>query len=411
MPWAGVRRSSRFSRLRIPASGADQYLTMGRYCLLAGVILVVVAVAAAIVGEDAGGIARAIGSTGLAGTIIGAGLAGVRLHRSGVRASLPTSVARVQVRARPGRAISVATAALAVGLPLVAGGTLLVLVDWAWLVLAGVLLLGYAVVEVRRRQAAQEERQYALGSVKAEEMLERLCMRADMRPPEVIAEHSAVANCWTAGGRIHLTSSLLRQLDHAELEAVLAHEVAHLAHRDAAVMEICSAPSRVLLGVAATLARASSACLRSLGSGMPGADMVIALTLMSTALCAPPAFVIGWISRLSVLGMSRAREFSADAAAVTLTGRPSALASALLKLDREREGVARTDLREVEPLAVLCIVGTAAGRLGRLLSTHPSAAARIRRLETIEGRIQAAAGPDRLWQQQAAPGLTDPLAR
>ena len=70
------------------------------------------------------------------------------------------------------------------------------------------------------------------------------------------------------------------------------------------------------------------------------------------ALCVPAAFAVGWTSRLSVLGSSRAREYSADAAASALTGRPSALASALMKL--EGDLAPDTDLRE---LAVLCIVG------------------------------------------------------
>jgi heat shock protein HtpX len=107
----------------------------------------------------------------------------------------------------------------------------------------------------------------------------------------------------------------------------------------------------------------------------------------------PPAFAIGWVSRLSVLGMSRAREFSADAAAVTLTGRPSALASALMKLDGQREWVPRSDLRRAGAHAVLCIVGTGTSGIARWLSTHPSTAKRVKRLEATEIRIQA--GPHR----------------
>jgi heat shock protein HtpX len=99
--------------------------------------------------------------------------------------------------------------------------------------------------------------------------------------------------------------------------------------------------------------------------------------------------VIGWVSRLSVLGMSRARELSADAAAATLTGRPSALASALLKLERQREWAPRSDLRQVEAYAVLCIVGTPRSGLGRLFATHPPTAARVERLEEIESRMQS----------------------
>lgn len=106
-------------------------------------------------------------------------------------------------------------------------------------------------------------------------------------------------------------------------------------------------------------------------------------------LSVPPAFLLGWISRLSVLGMSRAREFAADAAAAALTGRPSALASALVKLDRGSDLMTRADLRQVQARAVLCIFGTDTSRLGPLFCTHPPTAARVKRLQAIEQRVQA----------------------
>jgi heat shock protein HtpX len=217
-------------------------------------------------------------------------------------------------------------------------------------------------------------------------MLERLCMRADMRVPELVVEGRTVPSAWTEGGRIHVNRRLLKLLDEGELEAVLAHELAHLARRDAAVMEICSAPSRVLLGFTGCVRRRLRSWVGN--SAMVVTGISVALVVLA-GLCTPPALVIGWLSRLSVLGMSRARELSADAAAATLTGRPSALASALLKLDRQREWVPRADLRQVEAFAVLCIVGVHRARLGRLFATHPPIAARVKRLEETEIRIQA----------------------
>jgi Zn-dependent protease with chaperone function len=151
-------------------------------------------------------------------------------------------------------------------------------------------------------------------------------------------------------------------------------------------MEICSAPSRVLLGFAGYVGPRLRRCVSSVFNYFTGISVLVVIVAI---LCIPPAFVIGWISRLSVLGMSRAREFSADAAAATLTGRPSALASALVKLERQREWVPRADLREVEAYAVLCIVGTYRAGLRRLLSTHPATVARVKRLEEMEGRMQA----------------------
>jgi Zn-dependent protease with chaperone function len=146
-------------------------------------------------------------------------------------------------------------------------------------------------------------------------------------------------------------------------------------------MEICSAPSRVLLAFARSLVPWT----RKLASyGMARTTVTMAIL---GALCGPPAFVIGSLSRLSVLGMSRAREFTADAAAATLTGHPSALASALMKLDHQREWIPRSDLRQLDASAVLCIVGVARPRLGRLFSTHPPVAARLERLAETETRL------------------------
>ena len=165
-------------------------------------------------------------------------------------------------------------------------------------------------------------------------------MRADMTVPELLEEYSATPNAWTSGGRIYVTTGLLLLLDRHELEAVLAHEVAHLARRDAAVIEICSAPSGVGLSY--------TGALRALR--FPGLEFGQLLGLWVMAwLCVPPVLVLSGLSRLSMLGSSRAREYSADAAAAALTGRPSALASALLKLEAEREsGAGRGPARRVD---------------------------------------------------------------
>ena len=188
-------------------------------------------------------------------------------------------------------------------------------------------------------------------------------MRADMPVPGLVVASGPVAIAWTAGGRIHVTRALVELLDDAELEAVLAHELAHLAHRDAAVMEICSAPSRVLLTCAGWLAGRFLGAIRNAWLYLPGGDWVRMAIDNTATCCVPPAFLIGWVARLSVLGTSRAREYSADAAAATLTGRPSALASALKKLERQRDWTPRADLRQVEAYAVLCIVGIDRSRL------------------------------------------------
>jgi heat shock protein HtpX len=377
-------------RTRLPgALRAANLSPLEEGSLLAGVLLIVAGVGVAFAAHYPGGAARMIGSLGLAAIAICAVSRGAWLYHAGVTASLPTSVARVHVRARPARAFNVSAVTLALVLPFAACAIVLALVHWAWILLSGVLLMAAAALYSTWAREASGERPYTWPDATASGLLGRLCMRADMRVPELVMEPGPVANAWTAGGRIHVTRSLLELLGDAELEAVLAHEVAHLAHRDAAVMEICSAPSRVLLAFARFLPPRLVRWLRGLLEfGRFGVALWLALVILA-ALCVPPAFVIGWVSRLSVLGMSRVREFSADAAAATLTGRPSALASALMKLERQRDWTPRADLRQVDAVAVLCIVGVARARLGRLLSTHPPTAERVRRLEETESRIQA----------------------
>jgi Zn-dependent protease with chaperone function len=147
---------------------------------------------------------------------------------------------------------------------------------------------------------------------------------------------------------------------------------------------VCSGPSRVLLGYARSVASGIRVWLTNLAE-IPFPAFA-AFTAFLAALAVPPAFLFGWVSRLSVLGMSRTREFAADAAAAALTGRPSALASALLKLDDDIALVPRGDLREVQ---VLCILGTDTSRLGPVFCTHPPTAARVKRLQALEQRMQA----------------------
>ena len=358
--------------------------------LVTGFMLIAVATCFAVFHGDLGGAARFLGSCGLVALVSCPVARSARSYREAVAASLPTSVARVDVRIRPRRLFSATAFALTLGLPLAAGVLVVAAFEAGWLVLAGVLLLGCACAfwawwEDARWPAEAGGR--TLDGATAEELLKRLCMRAGMRAPELVVSSSPFPVAWTAGGRIHVTRPLLELLEDGELEAVIAHELAHLAHRDAVVMEICAAPSRVLLAAAGTLAQWLGRALRSIEMWLNGGWLTFGLAV-AAGVCAPPAFVVGWISRFSALGISRAREYSADAAAATLTGRPSALASALLKLDRESGWTPRRDLRQTEAPSVLCIVGTTRAGLGRLLSTHPSTARRVRRLEQLEARIQ-----------------------
>jgi heat shock protein HtpX len=275
-----------------------------RDSFLTGALLIGAALVLAIVNGDLGGSAWALGALGLAVLGLCATSRAVRLYRANVTAALPESVGRAGIRIRPSRIETVTTALLALVLPAAAAVALVALVEWGWLLIAGALLLGCLGLLVGAvRHSRDISYAYPPGAESA--VLERLCMRADIPVPELIVEADAEANAWTTRGRIHVTTRLLNRLGEAELEAVLAHEIAHLAHRDAAVMDVCSAPSRVLLalaGVLATVLKAWRATVLELGSfGIP------IMVAVGAVVSLPPAFLLGWFSRLSVLGMSRSR--------------------------------------------------------------------------------------------------------
>jgi hypothetical protein len=155
-------------------------------------------------------------------------------------------------------------------------------------------------------------------------------------------------------------------LEPGELEAVVAHELSHVAHRDATVMTVVGGPGAVLLEGGRT----------NLGWWGP----LVAARLFS--------FAIGLLASIGSHTLSRYRELTADAGAAALTGRPSALASALLKVSGALELVPRTDLRAVaarDGLHLLAVDDANGWRrlLGR---THPSVERRIAALERLEHR-------------------------
>ncbi|MEJ7714271.1 MAG: M48 family metalloprotease [Thermoleophilaceae bacterium] len=351
-------------------------------CLrLGGLFLFVAVMTLELDGDDTERVASVLGPLGL-GLLLLAALAraAASFRTAGAGADLPSQVGPVRlVSTRALRARMAVTLVLAVGVPVAASIAVIALDPQGWLFIAMALLVGVAGVSVEHRAHDATQRR-APCPFEVSTLLERLSIRADLEVPALVILQGEVATAWTSSGRLYLTTSLLETLERGELEAVLAHELAHLAHRDAPVMDLATAPSRVLLGLAFVTMHPS----RLPDAGLGAKTGLIMFGLVYT----PVGFVLGWASRLLVLGLSRARELSADAAAATLTGNPSALASALLKLDRPGSGPPRTDLRAVE---ALCIVEMAGRRRRRLLRTHPTTTDRVARLETMEARLQSGA--------------------
>ena len=242
---------------------------------------------------------------------------------------------------------------------------------------AGVLVAGELAFTDRMALRAIGARELGPGELpKAQDALSRVCIQADVPKPRLAVVSSSVPNALAVGRSrggaiVCVTSRAVALLDPPELEAVLAHEVAHIQNRDAIVMTIASFFSLV----AAVVAK----------YGWRIGHFAVRLVVFAVAVGA-------WaISFVLLRALSRYRELAADRAAALVTGRPSALASALVKMDEAAARAPREDLRAAQPVAALCITGVPArNALARLVATHPSTARRVAALERLEERLQHA---------------------
>jgi heat shock protein HtpX len=201
--------------------------------------------------------------------------------------------------------------------------------------------------------------------------VERLCLAGDLPKPEVVVNAERQPNSWVTWlgrghYRLHVTAGLIDLLTPAELEAVVAHELAHVAHRDAAVMTVVGGPGAVLLHG---------------GSKITNWPFIMGgLTAMA----------VGWLGSLGGRILSRYREFAADAGAVALTGNPVALASALAKVSDGLVAIPSRDLRSVAARDAFHLLPVVPRGEYNLPATHPPLRARIERLQRMEAKLQSA---------------------
>ncbi|TDU05429.1 heat shock protein [Streptomyces sp. 846.5] len=212
--------------------------------------------------------------------------------------------------------------------------------------------------------------------------VDRLCALADMPKPRIAVSDSDLPNAFATGRDadhtvLCVTSGLLRRLEPAELDGVLAHELSHVAHRDVAVITIAS-----FLGVIAGLV-ARFALYSGIGRRRDQNTALIfaAVMVISTTVYA--------LSFLLIRALSRYRELAADRSAAQLTGRPSALASALVKVDGEMAGIPTKDLRTAQSFNAFFFAPafTKERSLGNLFSTHPSLQQRLDALAKISATM------------------------
>jgi heat shock protein HtpX len=204
-----------------------------------------------------------------------------------------------------------------------------------------------------------------------------------MPKPTVAIADTDVPNAFATGRTpsravVCATTGLMRRLDERELEGVLAHELSHVAHRDVTVMTIASVVG-VLAGFLTRIVMFSG-----MGRGRRdsnGAPAVLVVLLVSAVVYA--------LSFVLIRTLSRYRELSADRAAAFLTSRPSALASALVKISGEMGRIPSRDLREAEPYnAFFFAPAVAPGfTLSSLFATHPPLQRRLDQLGEISAEL------------------------
>jgi heat shock protein HtpX len=212
-------------------------------------------------------------------------------------------------------------------------------------------------------------------------MIDRLCAMADMPKPRVGIADVDVPNAFATGRSpersvVCVTTGILQLLSTEELEAVLAHELSHVAHRDVLVMTLASSAGIV----AGMLARGAQwGGLGFFGRRSGGPAFLVALVV---------SLVVYAVSFVLLRLLSRYRELSADRAGAYLTLRPHALASALTKLTGEMNTIPQRDLRQVSVVNALCITPAVRGvSLRTLTSTHPSLEQRLEQLARIQAEL------------------------
>ncbi len=220
-------------------------------------------------------------------------------------------------------------------------------------------------------------------------MIERLCIQANLPKPRVAVAQTPMPNAFAIGrspksATVCATTGILNLLEPSELEAVLGHEITHVMNRDVVVMTVAS----FFASIAAFITQWGF----FFGGGFGGGDNrdnnnngFIFVILISAAVYV--------ISFLLLQALSRYREFAADRGSAIITGRPSALISALMKIDGGMARIPQRDLRSTpsELAAFYIFPPKAKQSITTLFSTHPPLEARIARLQRLEAQLQGTA--------------------
>jgi heat shock protein HtpX len=212
-------------------------------------------------------------------------------------------------------------------------------------------------------------------------MIEKLCIQADLPKPKIAVADTPVPNAFAMGRSkksavVCATTGIMETLTPTELEGVMAHELAHVKNRDVLIMTMAS--------FFATLASMIAQFAFFFGGSDDDTPAGLVIFLVS--------ILVYVISFFLLLALSRYREFTADRGAALITGRPSALASALQKISAQMQKTPQQDLRAAESMNAFFIVpASVKGSIKTIFMTHPPMEKRIERLAEYERQLQAAA--------------------
>lgn len=214
-------------------------------------------------------------------------------------------------------------------------------------------------------------------------MIRELAQRADLPMPRVYLIDEAQPNAFATGrnpenAAVAATTGILHLLSAREIRGVMAHELAHVKHRDILISTI-----------SATMAGAISA-LANFAMFFGGRDeegrRSNPIANLAVALLAPLA------ASLIQMAISRAREFEADRGGAEISGDPDALADALTKIDAYARGIPMQTAEEHPATAQMMIMNPlSGGGITGLFSTHPATAERVERLRALSSAIPSGA--------------------
>jgi heat shock protein HtpX len=223
-------------------------------------------------------------------------------------------------------------------------------------------------------------------------IVDRVCALADMPKPRIAIANSPLPNAFATGRNadkavLCVTTSIMNRLDPEELEGVIAHEMSHVAHKDVQVMTIAS-----FLAIVAALLIRFSFYGELFGGGGRGRNNNNGNAAYLFLIIMAVSIVVYAVSFLLIRLLSRYRELAADRSGALLTGQPSKLKSALIKVSEGINRIPTKDLRTAEPLNAFFFAPAAhlhaqATSLSTIFSTHPSLERRLEELDKVQAQL------------------------